>query len=411
MSLLNKCIQQHKELFPSFFTRDENSNFHKHVSVIARQIKDFNEQIMIVNLGQRIIRPLIIQKIQNEFYNCKLIFKVQLTNIQNVVITHEDTNNIVYEQIFEETGNNYFEYEIQVKSDIEPIPTDKYKITVTTFEGYVFTKGYPENDTKKGDDFDHDDNLDRIGLLYNIPRYKHIPVTLSEYENTIPPFHIKDTEDDYYYMNRILTYIKEYNNVPLPILELWKYYGVCSRMENRKIMIHQQNIHDMQQPPSSSENGLPIYMKTKDWYNSCAYDVYADYDDFPTNLTLPSENEITNIFMNNLPITKVNQFNISIKIKQKEYIDMRDEFQVKIGETTLYDSNPYHERDYFTITCTNLNLDTETGDLTQTNTEEDKNYIVVIDEHLQMFIIESDIQDNATLNLDTENGELQTIIE
>lgn len=406
MSLLNDTIEEHKKLFPSFYNTDNDSNIHKHITVLAKQDTKLKEALFLIKLSTQINRPVSIQKIQQQFYTEDLIFRVTLQNIKTVLIENKTENTIIHEHTFEEPGNNYFEYTTKI-TDSNPVPLTKILLTVETFEGYIIQKGYPENDVMTGDNYDHDYNLDKMGALYNIPRYSHKPITLNQYDKALPPYHNKSTEDDYYYMNRILTYIKEYNNVPLPLLELWKYYGVTSRLVNRKIMIHEQNVHDMQQPNIVGETGLPIYMKTKYWYNSCAYDIYAEYSQFPTNLTLPTAKDIEDIFTNNMPITKVNQYNVNVNITQAQDFDIRDNFEIRMGDNVLVTTDPYAERDYFTIKATSIDLDTETGELTITNTTNDKDYLVVMDSNMKLWLIDSTYSDNGTLTLDTTEGELQ----
>jgi len=416
MSLLNDTINEHKKLFPSFYNTEEGSNIHKHITILAKQDAKLKESLFLIKLGTQINRPLTIQKIQNQFYTEELHFKVTLQNIKNVKIENKTDNTIIHEHTFEEPGNNYFEYDTTINDTVNPVPATKILLTVETFEGYILTKGYPENDTRENNDYDHDYNLDKIGAWYNIPRYSHIPIELADYARALPPYHNKSTEDDYYYMNRILTYIKEYNNTPLPVLELWKYYGVYSKLVNRKIMIHQQNVHDMQQPETSTDSGLPVYMRTKYWYNSCAYDIYATYNDFPSNLTLPTEKDIEDIFRNNLPITKVSQYNVNIEfdtdISQEENFEVNDTFKINIGNNTIIqDDNCGEERDYLTIVATDITLDMETGDLIQTNTAEDQDYFVVMDSECNLWMLDTEYHDEAELYLDTELCELQAVKE
>jgi len=96
------------------------------------------------------------------------------------------------------------------------IPSDKFIITVETYDEYTLEKGFPENDKtydeyknsdKKYDVFDHDYSLDEFGILNNIPRKKYIDVNNRFlYNLTEPPYNDRLTEDDYHYMNRILEY-------------------------------------------------------------------------------------------------------------------------------------------------------------------------------------------------------------
>lgn len=96
------------------------------------------------------------------------------------------------------------------------IPSDKFIITVETYDEYTLSKGFPENDKtyeeykntdKEYDVFDHDYSLDEFGILNNIPRKTYIDVDNPFlYNLTEPAYNDRLTEDDYHYMNRILEY-------------------------------------------------------------------------------------------------------------------------------------------------------------------------------------------------------------
>ena len=101
-----------------------------------------------------------------------------------------------------------------------------------TYNEYTIEKGFPENDEILGDIYDHDTSLDEIGALNNIPRKTYI--TTDDYAHTEPPYNNRLTEDDYHYMNRILNYNLKLHNTPLPVLEIWKLYGIFSDMVNRE---------------------------------------------------------------------------------------------------------------------------------------------------------------------------------
>lgn len=129
------------------------------------------------------------------------------------------------------------------------IPDDKFHIEVETYNDKHIYKGFPENDIKQGNIFDHDYSIDELfGLMFDIPRrkYRHVNSSI-KYINMTPPYNynppsvIEDgvntigaTEDDYHYMNRILEYARRRINTPLPILELWKLYDVDSTIINRE---------------------------------------------------------------------------------------------------------------------------------------------------------------------------------
>src|SRR5574344_406994 len=70
--------------------------------------------------------------------------------------------------------------------------------------------------------------------MLNIDRHNFIPPTdEGEYSTTLPPYNLKKTEDDFYYMERIKHYLQSYNVEYFPTLELWKYYAMTVGMINR----------------------------------------------------------------------------------------------------------------------------------------------------------------------------------
>ncbi|WP_407422049.1 DUF1565 domain-containing protein [Methanobrevibacter sp.] len=118
------------------------------------------------------------------------------------------------------------------------IPPDSFRLYVETWTEHIIEKGYPENDTQKGDIFDHDISLDEIGALHDIPRKEYLTgLSPNLYPATEPPYNNQKTEDDYHYMKRIITYAEKLHTTPAPILEIWKLYGIDATMENREKLI------------------------------------------------------------------------------------------------------------------------------------------------------------------------------
>ncbi len=87
------------------------------------------------------------------------------------------------------------------------IPDDEFKFYVETWDEYWNVKGFPENDVRENNEFDHDYSLDEIGALNNIPRKRYVDVNeVGLYPLTEPPFNKYATEDDYHYMKRMVAY-------------------------------------------------------------------------------------------------------------------------------------------------------------------------------------------------------------
>ena len=170
--------------------------------------------------------------------------------IVNIGVDENDEENNILDDVFyveielwnnEETLTKYL-------PQIEPsyITSSNFLIEIETYDEYLLRKGWPEKDeytykqingekVRVYDDFDHDDSLDRLGKILNIPRKKYIKIdTLSEYYTSEPPFNDKLSEDDYHYMQRIIEYNLRLHDTPAPVLEIWKLYGVDAVMLNRE---------------------------------------------------------------------------------------------------------------------------------------------------------------------------------
>ena len=184
----------------------------------------------------------------------------------------EISDNILYSI---EDNIRDFNYSLNWFSD-DIIPSEKYKITVTTFDENVFEKGFPENDIKQGNVYDHDVSLDEIGEENNIPRRQYTIINeeeytleeiLDRYSKTDPLFNNQSSEDDYHYMKRQLEYMIRYHTMPLPVLELWKLYSVESTLVNRDkyiLRLFDENLH----PPNADGefDWIPEAWEHKDFF-------------------------------------------------------------------------------------------------------------------------------------------------
>ena len=189
--------------------------------------------------------------------------------------------------------NNSSETIIQSEEEynipIPIIPTDKFYMTVETWDEYYMIKGYPENDyiiphnsINVRSIYDHDNSLDELGKLNNIPRKKYKIVDETEYPFTEPPYNDRLLEDDYHYMMRMLEYnlrlwltqksdlningynsrefIEHYNPVTL---ELWKLYGLESRLINREKYL--LKVFDENKHPFNNDTGLVMCWYPEMW--------------------------------------------------------------------------------------------------------------------------------------------------
>ncbi len=212
-------------------------------------MQDLNNDIFKVYLAGKLLKHVLVWKVQLDPYVYEMYFHASFDNIKSVRIiknytlesTHEvemddgtiqsmdyreEINEEIYSESFAYEDNiNKFEY-LHEDSSETVIPTSKYLFEIETWDEYSIRKGFPENDTYQDNEYDHDYSLDEFGQLYNLPRKKYVPVEELYYPTTEPQYNDRLTEDDYHYMNRILYYIQNLFTTPLPVLEIWKLFGI-----------------------------------------------------------------------------------------------------------------------------------------------------------------------------------------
>ena len=197
----------------------------------------------------------------------------------------------------DDTVPDSISYYEQFKIEIPICPADKFIFTVETYDEYILTKGYPENDiiydytteikdkiqtdleelitTDNTDEysvddiiFNHDYSLDEFGALNDIPRKQYIDITNPElYPLTEPPYNNSNTEDDYHYMKRILEYNLRMWDTPAPVLEIWKLYGLDSVLLNRErllLKMFDENKHPFNTETELVEEWYPMEWEHKD---------------------------------------------------------------------------------------------------------------------------------------------------
>lgn len=375
----NKLLNTLLNYYPSFLTQLPDTVQYKFVNTISKQFLPLKILLEKLRLQENLDRPIQIWKEQNEPYNYILNFEVLIDNIQKVEIFKDNYDNpdeLIYVEEYAYSDNiNEFFYQYSAVSESK-IPNEHYYVTVTTFDEYTFTKGFPENDnsindklninrelntdgsytlkfetndikniyeaqilvndvsvvdevfnptkdnplvnswfhefkldeseiinnkykfiiyyyenynpssneysikqveskTLKGNYFysniyNHDYSLDIIGARNNFPRSTFIPYSgdlnsndeeanekfVSFYEQTEPAFNNRLTEDDYHYAQRLKYYLTNLSKTDLPVLDLYKYYGVLSELINRDNYLVKQDVDYMRSNtcPDDGEN-------------------------------------------------------------------------------------------------------------------------------------------------------------
>lgn len=247
--------------FPYFLNKNWDSNFSKSERVFNSEFKKVYNNLYDVYLASKLRKHVLIWKEQNSGYNYDMYFAVSFPNLKSVCITEHymelvsqevvlDDGSIkinesmqeISKDIYTETFNyddfvNHFEY-LHSNTSQTIIPTEKYTITVETWDEYTTTKGFPENPIIVGDEYDHDYSLDAFGEYFRCPRRTYKEVKTSQYSDTIPAYDNQVTEDDYHYMQRLLYYATHLNDTPLPVLEIFKLFSITdAQLLNRSRLI------------------------------------------------------------------------------------------------------------------------------------------------------------------------------
>lgn len=247
--------------FPYFLNKNWDSNFSKSERVFNSEFKKVYNNLYDVYLAAKLKKHVLIWKEQNSGYNYDMYFAVSFPNLKSVCITEHyielvsqevvlDEGSIkinesmqeISKDIYTETFNyddfvNHFEY-LHSNTSQTIIPTEKYTITIETWDEYTTTKGFPENPIIVGDEYDHDYSLDAFGEYFRCPRRTYNEVKTSQYSDTIPAYDNQVTEDDYHYMQRLLYYATHLNDTPLPVLEIFKLFSITdAQLLNRSRLI------------------------------------------------------------------------------------------------------------------------------------------------------------------------------
>lgn len=288
--------------FPYFFNKDVTSNFYKAQYVNNRIFQKVYQSLFEVYESFHLEKRCLIWKNQSEPYayfinfvvNCPHLKTVQCykndeliyveeygyeDNVSSFIYIYDSTNESdsiphILNEIDEEIEDNILGSDEDIIEEVTPtIPEDTFMIIAETYDETILQKGFPENDESMGNIFDHDVSLDEFGAQNNIPRKQYIPVNESDYAKTEPPYNNRLSEDDYHYMNRIIEYNLKLYDVPLPVLEIWKIYGLDAVMLNRERLLFKW--FDETKHPLNNETGHVLDWVPEKWEHK---DGFYDYD-------------------------------------------------------------------------------------------------------------------------------------
>ena len=338
-------MQSLVDMFPHFYDKSEDSNFFKSQSVTNNVFKGIFQSISEVSDSLRLRKRCFIWKEQDVPYDYLIHFVVNYPNLKSVRCYKNDAllymeeyseednvdsfmysydssedNSIVSETIMDNEVENQ-EGEDEEEIDIPIIPEDTFHIIAEAYDEIIIKKGFPENDEILGNIYDHDESLDEIGALHDIPRKTYIPT--EDYAHTEPPYNNRLTEDDYHYMNRILYYTLHLHDTPLPVLEIWKMYGIFSDMVNREQYL--LKMFDETRHPFDPETGHVLDWTPMPWeHKDRLCDLQQSLGRFffvSANTLLPVKDQAVKFnfkYLNSLAEKLTGDYNVTITLQGEE---------------------------------------------------------------------------------------------
>lgn len=259
--MVYKSFDKLLDKFPYFLNKNKDSNFSKSETVFNEEFKRIYNTLYDAYLASKLDKHILLWKVQEAPFEYDMCFHVSLPDLKSVTVTRHYIEMVVqevmgddgtvqemetfeekHEDIYTETYEynehiNRFEYLESMTSETV-IPTDKYTISVETWNEYTAVKGFPENSTIQGNEYDHDISLDYFGNILKFPRRTYNIVEPGDYPNTVPAYDNQQTEDDYHYLQRLLYYTSHLQDTPLPVLEIFKLFSITdAQLLNRSRLI------------------------------------------------------------------------------------------------------------------------------------------------------------------------------
>ena len=219
-------MKQYRNLLPAYL---QGQNIERHAEILETQDNLLYDNMLLLMTMFDLNRPILIEKVQEEPATCTMNVYVNTQYpIRKVKVTGDASLLIEYDEEDRKLQEKY----TFTCTDTYPAVSPALTVVVETYNDEEYVKAYPENDEIQFNKNDHDIFLDRIGALLGIPRRvyteQNIGQTVSEYLKLYPHFFTKQgygkqvgeayTEDDYYYHKRLIKFITERGQKPLPVL-------------------------------------------------------------------------------------------------------------------------------------------------------------------------------------------------
>ena len=219
-------MKQYRNLLPAYL---QGQNIERHAEILETQDNLLYDNMLLLMTMFDLNRPVLIEKVQEEPATCTMNVYV---NTQYPIKKVKVTGDAGLTREYDEEDRKLQEKYTFTCTGTYPAVSPSLTVIVETYADEEYVKAYPENDEIQFNKNDHDLFLDRVGALLGIPRRvyteQNIEQTVSEYLKLYPHFFTKQgygkrvgdtyTEDDYYYHKRLIKFITERGQKPLPVL-------------------------------------------------------------------------------------------------------------------------------------------------------------------------------------------------
>ena len=302
---------RYTELLPSYL---DGPNIQGHGEIIDSSTdKIYNKNYLLEQWNNIPNRPILIRKIQ-EHGNAADI-KVYCNSsyaLKKITITGDYEANVEFS---EEDVVTSYTFNIRILKSALTGETLEFAeetgiinpnliITMEDYDQHTIQKAYPENDSIENNPYDHDPFLDIIGGLLTVKRRTYITYenTSENTANTYPAYFGKKlennmisvcTEDDYYYLQRILYFIEKNGTEDIAKTMLKIVYELDCDVLNYNEDICKMDIHDMDEKYMADNTSQDV--------NTASYRIVPVWY---SNITHPNEGELNQFIKPYLPVTR-----------------------------------------------------------------------------------------------------------
>ena len=244
-------------------------NIEAHSELIDSMNHDVFQLVNTLSLWDKIEKPIMIERIATNTTSFTINIHINTPEpIKSITITGDHTYQAEYQESdLRQEDLISFTGRIHINN-----PNPRILVTVETYDEAIYKKGYPENDTSQGDEYDHDEFLSKLGVLLGVPRRIYTEYNWSDALLAEPKCFAKSiidgvvqscTEDDYYLQQRILYFIENYQEKTLPEVMLHVRYGYDD--------IVVMNSYQRRNDPNLTERLRELYQENMDRYRAGTY--------------------------------------------------------------------------------------------------------------------------------------------